>query len=349
MTIRAFIVGLIAVIAVSLIDPYTSYVRGYGWMTQSNFPLAAVFIGVLLVLANVVIKLIRRRWALKQTEIMLVWCMVTIVSAVVCDGVSRMWYQTLVGSAYYARNTDVYWEEDGALTHAPEELIVTKDINSEVARQYFEGMGEEGRVPWRFWIKPMARWAAFIFMLFLGVFFLSGIMRRQWVDRERLLFPLARIPLEFTEGAGGDRMLPSIFYRRGFQYGLLITFGFRFARAIPLFFGAEGPWGLRLPLRDIVQNTGLEAANLENVDVWWWIIGLAFLVPADVSLSVWLFLRVGTFRVSGRLLAGRARPQWFLSFSHALAATRLLSGVHNRLAVHGPASLDGRGPEGAWA
>ncbi len=42
LTWRAFIIGRVAVAAIGLLDPYTSFIKGYGGLTSHSFPDGAV-------------------------------------------------------------------------------------------------------------------------------------------------------------------------------------------------------------------------------------------------------------------------------------------------------------------
>ena len=295
MTWRAFIIGLIAVAAFSLLDPYTSFIKSYGWLTASCFPGSAVLVLVVLAVgANTLLRLIRRGWELSQPEQMLIWCMLIVGAVIPCEGIGRYWYSLLAGPPYLARRSDYYWEDAGSLALAPEGLLLSKDPKSMAAQQYYEGSGETGRVPWRTWLTPLAHWAAFLLPMYMAVFFLCGILRRQWVDVERLMFPLARVPLEFTDpavdpGGGSAGLLPSAFTNRAFLIGVLFTAAFRLFRALPLFFGSEQGIPLAVPMGDVFRDTPLQYADFLNFEFWPIVVGFAFLVPADVSLSVWFF------------------------------------------------------------
>jgi len=290
MTWRAFIIGLLGVAAFSLLDPYTSFIKSYGWLTASCFPASAVVVLVAVgVGLNVLIKLVRRSWALSRAELMLVWCMMIVGAVIPCEGIGRYWYSLIAGPPYMARRTDLYWEDDGSLAHVPADLVLSKDPKSVAAKQYFEGTPEGGRVPWGVWIRPLLAWSVFLMVLYMAVFFLCGIIRRQWVDVERLMFPLARVPLEFTEGSAGGGLLPSAFTNKAFVVGVICSAAFRLLRALPLFFGKDAGIPLALPIGDVFMETPLQFADFHNFEVWPSAIGFAYLVPADVSLSVWFF------------------------------------------------------------
>ncbi|MFW6189803.1 MAG: DUF6785 family protein [Planctomycetota bacterium] len=299
MTWRAFLIGLATVAAFSYIDPRAAIVNQYGALNSTSFPAGVVLVLVGLSLgANVLIKLLRREWALRRAELMLVWCMMICAATVPTYGIGRFLYPLIAGPPYQARRADVFWEDGGALTHAPAGLLLSKNPRSEAVRRYHEGSPEGAGVPWGQWVRPLARWGVFLLLLYLGVFCMCAILRRQWVEVERLMFPLARVPLEFSEGSAGRDLLPAIFRDRAFLAGLAVAGGFRLLRALPAFWGAEGPIPLSVPLRDIFAGTPLEHARFQNITFWPRAMGFAFLVPADVSLSVWVFFLFGRLELA---------------------------------------------------
>ncbi len=297
MTLRAFLIGLACVAGLCLLEPYTSFIKGYGWLTDSSFPTGAVVIVVFLTVGlNALLKLMRRRWALARPELMLVWCMLIVASAVPSGGLGRYWFGEVAGGPYLARRPDYEWEKGGALTYAPEALVLSRDPFSTAVTRYYEGTPDGGRVPWRYWARPLLHWGVFILAFYLAILLACGLLRRQWVDVERLMFPLARVPLEFTDDRGGGGLLPALFTNRAFVAGVVATAVFRLIRALPVFFGGQA-WQPTIPLRDVLVGTPMEHAFFDNFPIMLIPIGLAFLVPADVSLSVWLMFLVGRFQL----------------------------------------------------
>lgn len=293
MTWRAFLLGLVLVVIMSWADVSGGLSRGYGWTTEGHFPEACVFLLVLVTLVlNVLIKLVKRAAALRHAELMLIWCMLIVAATVPTTGLMRFWFPMLAGPSYIAQRSDIHWR-DTALEAAPDTLLLTKNPKSVAAKQFFEGGRTEGALPWKQWLVPMSRWFLFLASFNLAVIFLCGILRKQWVDRERLQFPLARVPLEFTEGSAGPGLLPRIFSNRAFIIGLVGTTAFRMVRALPVLIGAETPWAIAIPMQDVLQGTPLEQTHMVNFELWWMPIGFAYLVPADVSLSVWFFYLLG--------------------------------------------------------
>jgi hypothetical protein len=285
--------GLGLVVLVAAADPYTSFNHGYGWTSSGHFPQGPVFLLVLFtVFVNFAVKLVRRRWALRQSELLLMWCMLIVSCTVASNGLMRYWFSTLAGPPYIARRADILWK-DTALETVPDSLLLTKDPKSLAAKWFFEQKPDDSALPWRPWVRPIAHWLGFILPFYLAVLLMCALLRKQWVENERLQFPLARIPLDFTEGSAGPGLFPSLFGSKAFLWGIIISAATRFLRALPLLFGADSGWALQVPLKDVFQDTPLNHLYLENFSVWWDVMGFAYFVPADVSLSVWLFYLFG--------------------------------------------------------
>jgi len=294
-TLRAFLVGVLLVAGFSALEPYSAHGHGWGGFGGSSFPANAVLVLVVFSLGvNAILRLVRRGWEFKRAELMLVWCMLTVGTAFPAVYGRHVYAQVACGP-YMARRADLAWEEGGSLTHAPEGLVLSKNPKSVAARQYFEG--SDGRVPWGHWVRPLGNWFLFFLLLSVAVLCMVAIARRPWVQSERLMFPLARVPLEFSEGGAEGGFLPRLFSEKGFRTGLICAGAFRLFRALPLFFGATSTIQMTLPMRQIFADTPLAPMSFDDISFWPQAVGFAFLVPADVSLSVWFFYWVARWEL----------------------------------------------------
>jgi hypothetical protein len=291
MTWRAFIIGLLGVIGLNLLTPVNDYAVGNTFLTGNHFPVGVFFFLLILTLiVNVVLKLVRRTWALRQAELMLVWCMMIVSSTVPASGLMRYWFPTAASAPYLAQRADLTWANN-VLPAAPEGILLSKGAHSDAARHFYEGTpsGEPVRVPWVHWWPVIRNWGVFIWLYYLATFFLFGMLRKQWVDKERLSFPLARVPLEFTEGSGAQGLLPELVKRKAFLIGAGLTLVFAFIRVMPVFFGAEQGLQLRVPIHQVFADTAWWPMQVEDGWIFPIGIGFAFLVPGDISLSMWFF------------------------------------------------------------
>ncbi|MDP7363704.1 MAG: hypothetical protein QF768_13985 [Candidatus Latescibacteria bacterium] len=60
-------------------------------------------------------------------------------------------------------------------------------------------------LPWRVWVAPLCYRSILVASLYLVMISSMVILRRQWVDHERLIFPLVQVPLEMVRGAGDGK------------------------------------------------------------------------------------------------------------------------------------------------
>ena len=58
---------------------------------------------------------------------------------------------------------------------------------------FFEGLPPGQAVPWGEWILPLFWWLSFIGAAACVSICLAVLLRRQWVDHERLVYPLANV------------------------------------------------------------------------------------------------------------------------------------------------------------
>lgn len=149
----------------------------------------------------------------------------------------------------------------------------------------------------RGWAAPILAWSAFLFAMLGFSYCLGTLLRRQWTERERLLFPMAVLPLEVVQGDGtpaaaGSRPL----WRSGPLWcAALLAFGLESLASIHYSIDSRVPY---LPIKfnegafDI--GSGLTAAPWNGVgglsiSLYPFVIGLAYLLPLDISFSCWFF------------------------------------------------------------
>ncbi len=291
MTWRAFLIGILGVVGLCLLVPVNDYRVGNTFLTGNHFPVGVFFFLFVLTLGvNLVLRLIRRAWMFRQSELMLVWCMMLVASTVPASGLMRNLLPSVAAAPYLSQRPDVFWRDD-VLKVAPEGILLSKNPKSMAARKFFEGTpeGEPVRVPWGQWTRVFVTWGIYVWLFYLATFFLCGILRRQWVESERLIFAAARVPLEFTEGAREGHLLPPLMRSKAFLGGALLAMTFGVIRLSPLFVGAEKGWLPLLPFWQVFSETALNYVNISDGKIYPLAIGFAFLVTSDVSLSIWLF------------------------------------------------------------
>ncbi len=151
-----------------------------------------------------------------------------------------------------------------------------------------------GAVPWRVWLRPLANWALLIIATYTMLMTLNVLIFRQWAHNEKLSYPLAELPL-LLSGAGdlstSDGRVPSIYRSGMFWTGFAIsafTMGWNIMAVRQVMPGLK-PIPLRWAWNSYVEGSVFSGLAGGHHQVFFTMIGLAFLVPARISKSLWGF------------------------------------------------------------
>jgi len=249
---------------------------GAGWSsgTPASWPLAVLF---LLGAAGSIPVL--RRFALRRRELLTVYAAVLVATPVLGAGVLFFVLSSVVSYYYYAH----------ALTNWAVFLPLIPTWfgpSSESAVEgYFVG---RAAVPWGEWAPSLAAWSSFIICLFTARACLLALVQKQWIRRERLTVPLAEIPLEMVEESGqaGTGRLPRTAL---FWLGLVIAgfLGFQSELSIRLPSLPSLPMSVVIMQRQVVGP--LSVLGEFQLPLMPWLLALAYLMPTQLSFSVWFF------------------------------------------------------------
>jgi hypothetical protein len=199
------------------------------------------------------------------------------------------------------------WDKD-VIPHLNEHLFITDPA---AVAQFREGFGTTKgvwlKIPWMVWAKPLALWLILVFAIYLMFYSLSMLLYETWARREKLIFPLARLPEELIpEDGAPPGAIPSTTRNGAFWVGFLFVF------LLLSYNGAcEAGWtrGLRPlamgldrgKLTEMLSNSafqGLVAAPWDSefglsFTIIFTAIGIAFLLPLEVSFSLWAYRIIG--------------------------------------------------------
>jgi len=164
-------------------------------------------------------------------------------------------------------------------------------------RTLFEGVGRDQAVPWGQWLQPLLVWGMFITSVYFVTLCLLVILRRQWVERERLLFPLSVLPLQMSENGDG-RMVPAFFRSKVMWLGFLVPTWINTVNALHSYFHFIP----RIELRSSIWI--LRDAVRLDITPRFEILGLSYLLNTDVSLGVWFFAFLAHVQTGAQRLLG---------------------------------------------
>ena len=171
------------------------------------------------------------------------------------------------------------------------------------AQFFFEGMGASYVVPWAAWLLALAAWQPFIWSLFLVMIAVMVVLRRQWIDNERLVYPLVQVPLAMTAMGEGNERWPPFFKNRGMWIGFALAATWSTLHGLYAYFpeGVHFARGVDLFHQELPIMRGTTTLY---ITFRFHIIGFFYFLKTEVALSLWVFnllanvLR-GTFAILG--------------------------------------------------
>ena len=199
---RALLVGTLGAAAIGAGVPYCNMVlQGSRIASYFNTPAAIILFFVLVLMGNTGVGLVRRSSMLSQGEMALIYIMWIVATAIPEFGLTQFLLPDITAIIYFATPENAWL--DTLLPFIPDWII--PDHRMDAIKGFYEGHAEGTAIPWDLWLKPLTYWAPFVLSLYLAMISSMSILRKQWVDQERLIFPLAQLALAMTEEGEGKR------------------------------------------------------------------------------------------------------------------------------------------------
>ncbi len=286
-TLRSLILGCLAAAVVGVGDPFSYNILHSSLLAHDYLPMGVIFPFILLVAVfNVALKAVRREWALRPPELLVVFVMGWIASTLVSN--TTGYILGAIAAPYYFASPENQWAQ--FFHRHISQWMVSGDDNS-AAKWFFEGLPPGEQIPWRPWIIPLFWWLSLICVIFFVCFCMVAILRKQWVEKERLVFPLAEIPIEMVRESDSSTLLPAFMRGRVFWIGVAVPC----AILVWNMFGYFNPLFPAIPMRSSFSVARSFPAITTNI--FFPLIGFAFLINLDVSLSIWFFYLLGVIQI----------------------------------------------------
>lgn len=298
-SVRAVVIGTVLSIFLNLACPYSVLVMHSAGLTSDYITAGAMMLLFVLVLGvNPVLKLVCRRQALSSAELILIYIMMVVASAIPTWGLVTNLFHILTRPFYYATPENA-WSEI-IVPHIP---MWIAPHEPEVAYYFYNGLPRGEAVPWRSWVMPLFWWMAVMIAVYYVMICLMVMVRRQWVEHERLTFPLIHPPMEILSG-NDQQIVPSAFKTLKFWIPFVFAFFIISNRAIR-YRHPEFP--------EITLNTWLPFFRRRVWINFYWnfaIMGMTYFINLDVAASLWIFhllskIELGVFTTVGFRLGGR--------------------------------------------
>ncbi len=280
-TLRAMCLAcaLMPVLAMWVVQAELIWYTGHSTAISLFFHVTSVIF--VIALLNRVVARYSPRAALSPGEILTIYVMLSVAGTLCSHDLLQIMIPMLTYPAYNA-NPQNRWDEL-ILPHVPRWAIVTDP-------EAISGLAVGNA--WLYspkillaWWRPLAFWGVFLLALMTALFCINVFFRQPWTERERLSFPIIQIPLMLATRL--DELLRSKLFWIGFGIaaGIDVLNGFHFLfPSIP-----EIPIVRAFEFREYFVERPWNAIAHTQVNLYPFVIGLAFFLPTDLAFSCWFF------------------------------------------------------------
>ncbi|MCX8052175.1 MAG: hypothetical protein N3B12_00055 [Armatimonadetes bacterium] len=245
-----------------------------------------IFILFLLALSNLWLRRIWPRIALRRGELLTIYMMVVMGATLASHDLIQNLFGAIGHAHYFANDSNKY--ESLFFRWLPEPMMVSDKL---ALKGFYRG----GMDPWtwqimRVWVGPLAWWGVLVLILITMMMCLNILIRRQWTEHEKLVFPLIQLPVEMTSDHA------TRFYANKLMWG-----GFGLALVIGLINGLHTlypsmpyiQWIKQYNIGQFIVNSPWNAVtrggNGFQISMYPFTIGLGYFIPLDLSFSCWFF------------------------------------------------------------
>lgn len=279
---RSVALGLVLAAAIAVWTPYTNYVMHGPRLTLGHMSFAALLaFFVVVFFVQIPLRAWFPKWSFTASELSVVFFL-CLVSSTIPGKAFVDYFLGILASPHYYANAENRWV-DVFFPYLPEWLVVggTQDA----ARIFYEGAGQTFAM-WIDWIIPLFWWLCMLAALFIVMTCVAVIFRRQWVEHERLAFPIVQIPTMLIAQTTGQNRIPGFLKNRYFQVGFGITFALLAWNCLS-YFGSLPPIPIGANFRSDIQL----APSLPAMSVQFnlFMMCFAFFADLNVLMSIWIF------------------------------------------------------------
>ena len=305
--------GLCALISVGL--PYGEFViKGTRLGLSSSTPAAFFLLFWLVALVQPLLGLVRRHWAFNRAELLLITAMMMLATAIPSRGFTGAAIPAISSVLYYA-TPENNWVEL-LVPHIPPSLVVQDEV---AIKQFYEGLPRGESIPWGAWVGPLSWWLSFMAAFYLVLICAMVIMRRQWMDHERLLYPLVQVPLGMIEDDPRPARVKPFLRNPIMWAGFAVPAILNTINSLSHYYEFAPRVDLDLPLA-----LGHDAVVL-RIRLNYLMMGLAYFINTGISGSLWFFYLLAKAQEWACATLGVFTAEQLDAFSHAGPTTGMLS------------------------
>ena len=293
---RAIVVGAALAALINVWEPFGYYISRGLWMRFGYISVAVLLPFVLLVFpVNGALRVINRKLVFEPWELVIIFSMGMVAAIFPSLGLIGFLLSYISAPFYYA-SPENFWATWMSHTMPP---WLAPSSTGDAVEWLFNGLPSGEQIPWHVWYIPLAWWSLLIGALFLCSFCTMAILRRQWVDNERLAFPLAELPMILMQRKP-TAVWPQVAYKPLFWFGFGVPF-------LTICWNMISYFELSFPRIPFQQWSWIELGpNFPNIlcKANFFVMGFAYFTPLNILFSVWFFhlvfkIEAGIFNTIG--------------------------------------------------
>jgi F0F1-type ATP synthase assembly protein I len=281
-TWRALILAVIFTVIASFWIDMAEVVTFFCQITESVPAVPAVAFLMALVLLIPPVRRLGERLALSRREVLIIYVFLSVSTSMAGCGIVRYFINTIPVLFYFDNPENDFANYQ---RHLPSWMA---PHDREVIRELYEG-SETGKIPWGPWITPIAAWGLFFLAFWVLMMSIMVLFRRQWSEKEKLVYPLLHLPLDITDGLDKERTLVSFFKNRIMWIGFGIAFLYNVSNILNAYNPQIMALGKFYDIGQLFTERPLSALRPIQLHYRPEMLGFGYLVSTEVALSVWVF------------------------------------------------------------
>lgn len=280
---RSLIIGLICSALVSFIVTWAELVTASIQIGFLQLPPVVVGILFLLIIANNFLARFRFN-PLSPQELAVIFFMMLVSAMISSRGLMEDLPSTLTGINYYANEVNK-WKEI-FFPHIKNWLVPwdTSGIErQEIVRGYYEGYYSIENIPWLQWLLPLFRWYILVLLVYFCFFCLAVLFRKQWIEGEKLSFPLTQLPIEMM--SEGNTFLSNKTMWVGFAVPAIVYTLNGLQKVFPYLPQVN----LNINLKQFLSGRPWDSVEYLYIYISFATIGFFYFLPTQLLFSFWFF------------------------------------------------------------
>ena len=277
-TAKAIGMGALLSLCIALGAPYANTVIRGSYMALDFSTPGAIFLFFLLTaLINGGLARLHPSLSLGRGELLVAFIMMSVASTIPTMGLVE-YLLPITTAVHYFATPENEW---AALLHLHLPDWITPQSPAAI-KYFYEGLPKNRPIPWEAWLVPLAWWGVFAAALYLAMISTMVILRRQWAEHERLLYPLVQVPLEMVPASPQERLSP--LFKNPFMWA-----GFALPALVSSLKGLHAYYAF-LPSADLVTYIPFFRDSAPVIfRLSFPMVGFTYLINLDIAFSLWFF------------------------------------------------------------